>query len=160
MGEVLLVIDMQNGLRDTFDYADVLAKINRRIAAYHAAKRPVIFMQHTDAELSYGSTAWQLDAALARQSTDIVILKTHSDSFFETRLTTRLQHLAVKDVEVCGLQTEYCIDTAIRVGHSRGFYMATISGLSTTYAANGLTASQIRRHHESIWAGSFATVQH
>lgn len=156
LSAALLVIDMQTGLADTVDYPEVLAKINSRLARYHGAKRPVIFMQHTDTELGYGSPAWQLDPALARQATDRIFLKTHSDSFFETSLASYLRHLGAQTVEVCGLQTEYCVDTAIRVGHSRDFQMATMTGLSTTYDANGLTAAQIRRHHESIWSGSFA----
>ena len=156
--EALLVIDMQNGLTDTHDYPKVLTRINQRIAAYHAHTLPVIFMQHTDEELPYGSDAWQLDDKLARQPQDRVMLKYHSDSFFETGLTTHLQHLGVNELEACGLQTEYCVDTAIRVGHDRGFQMAIGRGLSTTYDSAILTAEQIRAHHESIWDGSFATL--
>lgn len=158
LSEVLLVIDMQNGLSDTVDYASVLTKISARIEQYHAAKRPVVFMQHTDDELVYGSAAWQLTPQLPRQAVDRVILKTHSDSFFETGLADYLRRLQVKQVEVCGLQTEYCVDTAIRVGHFCGFQMMMVRGNSTTYDANGLTAAQIRQHHESIWDGSFATL--
>ncbi|MFC6294057.1 isochorismatase family protein [Lactiplantibacillus daoliensis] len=158
LSEVLLVIDMQNGLSDTVAFAEVLRRINNRLIAYHQAQQPVIFMQHTDDELAYGSWDWQLATGLQRQPSDRVILKYHSDSFYETGLTEVLQHLDAKTVEVCGLQTEYCVDTAIRVGHSRGFKMVTLAGHSTTYDANGLTAGQIRQHHESIWNGSFATL--
>ncbi|MFC6201718.1 isochorismatase family protein [Lactiplantibacillus nangangensis] len=158
ISDVLLVIDMQNGLSDTVGYAAILKRINQRLTVYHTNHRPVIFMQHTDDELVYGSWNWQLAADLQRHATDRVILKNHSDSFYETGLTDYLRHLSAETVEVCGLQTEYCVDTAIRVGHSRGFKMVTLTGHSTTYDANGLTAAQIRRHHESIWDGSFATL--
>ena len=66
LSEVLLVIDMQNGLIDTVAFAEVLGRINNRLIAYHQAQQPVIFMQHTDDELVYGSWNWQLATGLRR----------------------------------------------------------------------------------------------
>lgn len=154
----LLVIDLQNGLKETFNFSDLLNKINDKIDAYHNADAPVIFMQNIDSDLQYGSDASQIVAAAHRSHQDRVFLKYHSDSFFETGLETYLHHQGITTIDVCGLQTEYCIDTAIRVGHDRGFKMLMTSGLNSTYDTNDLTAKQIIKHHEKIWNGSFAKV--
>ncbi|NLR31589.1 isochorismatase family protein [Levilactobacillus tujiorum] len=156
--DVLLVIDAQNGLNRAAGYSALIDRINERLDLYHDEERPVIFMQHTDEELPYGSDAWRLDTRLHRQMTDTVILKYHTDVFYETGLVDRLQHMTIGSIEICGLQTEYCVDTAIRVGHDQGFDMMTISGMSTTFDTPELPAAVIRRHHEGIWDGSFATV--
>ncbi|MGQ4558044.1 isochorismatase family protein [Levilactobacillus hammesii] len=156
--DVLLVIDVQNGLNQAAGYAALVDRINERLDIYHDEDRPVIFMQHTDDTLPYGSDAWRLDARLHRQTADTVFLKYHSDSFYETGLAERLHHILAESVEICGLRTEYCVDTAFRVGHDRGFDMMTISGMSTTFETPELPAAVIRRHHEGIWDGSFATV--
>lgn len=154
----LLVIDLQNGLKDTFNFSDLLNKINDKIDAYHKANGPVIFMQHAVDEFEYGSDPWLIvnDAHIIND--DRVFLKYHSDSFYETGLESYLHHLGVKTIDVCGLQTEYCIDTAIRVGHDRGFKMITTSGLSSTFDTDDLTAKQIIKHHEKVWDGTFAKV--
>ncbi|MFC6261807.1 cysteine hydrolase family protein [Levilactobacillus fujinensis] len=68
-----------------------------------------------------------------------------------------MRHRNVTSIEVGGLRTEYAVDTAIRVGDGQGFQMVIQSGLETTCHTRELTAEQIRRHHECIWAESFAT---
>jgi nicotinamidase-related amidase len=78
----LLVIDVQNGLAQAADFNSLIAKINQRIKSYREKDQPIIFMQHTDAELPYGSPAWMLAAKLAVQNEDQIFLKYHSDSFF------------------------------------------------------------------------------
>ncbi|WP_263850754.1 isochorismatase family protein [Loigolactobacillus backii] len=151
-------MDMQNGLNGAYQYTELIEKINQRIKAYHQTNLPVIYVQHTDAELPYGSEAWQLDAKITRSPTDRVFLKYHSDSFFETGLKSYLRHRNLQSIEVCGLQTEYCVDTALRVGHHLGFKMSILAGLSSTFDNELLPAIKIRAHHESIWQGSFAEV--
>ncbi|AFS01244.1 cysteine hydrolase family protein [Lentilactobacillus buchneri] len=155
----LIVIDLQNGLNKVFNFPELVAKINRKIDAYHQANLPVVFMQHVDDELVYGTDSWQIVSGTHRLETDRVFLKYHSDSFYETGLESYLRHQTVNTLDVCGLQTEYCIDTAIRVGHDRGFRMITTSGLNSTFDTDDLTAQQIIKHHEGIWDGSFAEVQ-
>ena len=57
---------------------------------------------------------------LDHQPTDYYLLKTHANSFFQTNLQATLTELGVESIEFCGAQTEYCVDTTIRVAHSLG----------------------------------------
>ncbi|MCF6164820.1 Isochorismatase [Furfurilactobacillus rossiae] len=156
--DALLVIDAQKGMVNAANYEQVIDQINDRIDAYRAENKPLLFIQHTDDEFVYGSDPWMLAPQLHRQQTDRVMLKYHSDSFYETGLASLLHHRAVRFVEICGFQTEYCVDTAMRVGHDQGFDMSIMQGLSSTMASHGLTAAQIINHHEQIWQGTFGHV--
>lgn len=156
--DTLIVIDVQNGLNTAANYDQLVTAINHRIDAYHAAGRPILFIQLTDDELPYGSAAWQLEARLHRLENDQVMLKYHSDSFYHTGLETTLHGLGASTIEIAGLQTEYCIDTAIRVSHDLGFKPTIIHDLNSTFNSPILSASQIIAHHESIWNGTFAEV--
>ncbi len=158
MAEGLLVIDVQNGLRSAAHLEDLVARINLKIDHYRKVGKPVIFMQNTDEELQYGRSEWQLVSELHVKSSDRVILKYHSDSFYETGLADLLHHRHLNQLEVCGLQTEYCIDTALRVGHDLGFHMVIEKGMHSTLDSANLTADQIISHHERVWQGTFAQV--
>mgnify|MGYP000136538996 CR=1 FL=1 len=70
----LVVIDVQYGLSAAHHYKQLLANINQRIDAYHAADHPIIFMQHTDESMPYNGHDWQLDTQLHRAPSDRVIL--------------------------------------------------------------------------------------
>lgn len=51
--DTLIVIDVQYGLNTAYHYDQLLANINQRIDAYHAANHPIIFMQYTDESMPY-----------------------------------------------------------------------------------------------------------
>lgn len=49
------------------------------------------------------------------------INKTHANSFYNTGLKELLSQLSVKSIEICGAQTQFCIDTTVKVAHSLGY---------------------------------------
>ncbi|POP45908.1 cysteine hydrolase [Superficieibacter electus] len=161
MRRALIIIDMQKGLhtpeKPLFHLAAILAGINQRIAIYRQAGEPVIFIQHHDEDLPAHSLQWQLMDELDVQSEDIIIAKTHANSFYQTTLAGVLQKLKVSDIELCGAQTEYCVDTTIRIAHGLGYGVVMQQGLHTTVDSNLLSAEVIRRHHETLWGGRFLT---
>ncbi|MCD2256387.1 isochorismatase family protein [Agrilactobacillus fermenti] len=157
--QALLVIDVQNGLAEAWHFDDLVRKINQKIQQYRQQQLPIIFMQHTDETMPYGSKAWAFCDQLDVQAQDHVFLKYHTDSFYETGLSAYLKHQAITDIEVCGLQTEYCIDTALRVGHHLGFQMWLTAGMHSTFDTPELTAAQAIAYHERIWQGAFAKIR-
>lgn len=55
--DVLLVIDMQNGVFwrwKIYDYDGLVKRINDAIEAYHKESKPIIFVQHEDDGLVRG----------------------------------------------------------------------------------------------------------
>lgn len=161
MADCLIIIDLQNGLHTEnqalFQLASVLRITNERIAHYREKNRPIIFIQHEDQELVPVSAPWKLMPELDNRGDDYYIAKTHANSFYRTTLANLLNDLKVKEIEFCGAQTEYCVDTTVRVAHGLGYKLSMVKGSTTTLDAANLTAKQIIDHHEAIWNQRFLT---
>jgi nicotinamidase-related amidase len=65
---------------------------------------------------------WQVHPQIAPKEKDRIIVKYHADSFFETDLHALLQKDGITDIIVCGVQTEFCVDTTIRSAFSHGYH--------------------------------------
>ncbi|WKB37298.1 isochorismatase family protein [Terrilactibacillus sp. S3-3] len=83
--------------------------------------------------------------------------KTHANAFYKTDLNDKLVKLNVHQFEICGAQTEYCVDTTIRMAHGLGYKLFMKKGLTTTLNNDLLGAKTIIAHHENIWDGRFLT---
>ncbi|MBI3372412.1 MAG: isochorismatase family protein [Betaproteobacteria bacterium] len=116
----LLVIDVQQGLcegeHDAFESRQVIARINKVSEKARAAAAAVIFMQHESESgyLEFGTDARQLARGLHVEPTDLRIRKTTPDSFHRTELAEVLERHAVASLEICGMHTEFCVDTTTR----------------------------------------------
>lgn len=161
MADCLIIIDLQRGLHTDeaplYRLDNVLRITNERIADYRQQKRPIIFVQHEDQELVPTSEAWKLMEQINNRGSDYYIAKTHANSFYQTILTKLLTDLKVREIEFCGAQTEYCVDTTIRVAHGLGYKLSMAQGSTTTLDGTELSAEQIIRHHEAIWNQRFLT---
>ncbi|WP_099223752.1 cysteine hydrolase family protein [Listeria costaricensis] len=159
MTRALVVIDLQKGLhtpeKPLFELAEVLSGVNERIACYREAKMPIIFIQHHEEELPLHSAEWALMDELDVRYGDYFVSKTHANSFYQTELAGLLEKLEVGEMEFCGAQTEYCVDTTIRMAHGLGYRSFMKKGLHTTVDSALLPAEIIRKHHEALWGGRF-----
>lgn len=153
----LLVIDVQhllcNGDYACHDIAAVIARINGLIKEARASAVPVIFVQHEEDDangLRHGSAAWQLDSRLDAQAGDPRIRKTSPDSFHRTDLDALLRMLGIRHLVVCGLQSDFCVDTSVRRALSSGYDVTLVEDGHSTLDDGGLTAAQISAHHTRI----------
>lgn len=157
----LVVIDLQVGVeseeKKLYQLAKVIERVNEQIETFRKNGRPIIFIQHEDEELVVGSDSWQLFPELNVAETDYFIGKTHANSFYKTKLSERLEQLGVNELELCGAQTEYCVDTTIRMAHGLGYQLFMRKGTATTVDNERLLAEQIIAHHEAIWDQRFLT---
>ncbi|MGX7263538.1 cysteine hydrolase family protein [Enterococcus crotali] len=159
--KALIVIDLQKGLENVgsklFHLNEVLTGVNERIADYRNNHLPILFIQHEDEELVVESPNWHLFEQLDARAEDFYIGKTHANSFFQTKLKELLDELSVTELEFCGAQTEYCVDTTIRMAHGLGYTCFMKRGLSTTLNNDLLGAQTIIQHHEHLWDQRFLT---
>lgn len=163
MKSALLVIDVQNGLcsgeEAAFDIDRVVARINDAIAKARTAAVPVVFVQHeeTDGPLQFGSEAWQLHGPLAVEPEDRRVRKTATDSFHKTDLHALLQSLGIGRLVVCGLQSEFCVDSTVRGALAQGYPVTLVSDAHSTVDNGVLSAASISAHHNATLAnvGSF-----
>ncbi|MBZ6004165.1 isochorismatase family protein [Leuconostoc gelidum subsp. aenigmaticum] len=89
--EALLVVDLQNDVckepKDIFHLQKCVNEINNRILAYRETDQLLIFIQHNDKKLAYGSLLWEIISEINTQPNDYFIQKTHAHSFYHTDLS-------------------------------------------------------------------------
>jgi nicotinamidase-related amidase len=155
MTSALLVIDVQKGLCTgqwaASEIDRVIANINLVAAKARAAGAPVVFIQHEGDEdlLRFGSEGWQLDHRLEIAPEDLRIRKTTCDSFNRTELQALLQARGVDHLIVCGLQTDFCVDTTVRRALGLGYPVTLVADAHTTIDNGVLAAAQIVAHHNA-----------
>jgi nicotinamidase-related amidase len=153
MTSALLIIDVQNALcsgdEAAFDIENVIARINLLSAAARAVEAPVLLVQHEEAggSLTFASEGWQLAAGLRTSPDDLRVRKKTPNSFHETELHTVLQERAVSRLVVCGLQSDFCVDTTVRQALALGYDVVLASDAHSTTDNGILSAAQITAHH-------------
>jgi nicotinamidase-related amidase len=157
MTSALLIIDVQHALccgdDAAFDVASVIGRINSVSAKARVAGVPVVLIQHEDKDtLQWGTDAWQLDARLQLSDTDLRVRKTACDSFHHTDLQEVLTSRGVDHLLVCGLQSDFCVDTTVRAALARGYPVTLVSDGHSTVDNGVLTAAQISAHHNTTLA--------
>ncbi|ARJ43362.1 isochorismatase [Pantoea alhagi] len=147
---IVIVVDMQNGVFNTprFDRAGRVACINQLIdAAEHT-----IFIQHLDTDMQPGTEAWQILPELHQPPGSLYINKQACDSFWNTELDQLLQRLDASSFVICGCATDYCVDTTIKVGSSKGYAIRVAADAHTTSSRRWATAEQLIEQHNEVWA--------
>jgi nicotinamidase-related amidase len=153
MSRAVLVIDVQRSLcegeYETFESAQVIDRINQVTARARAAGVLVVIIQHESASgpFAYGKPGWQLAPALRTAPTDTFLRKTATDSFHLTELDALLKRHAITELVICGMQSDFCVDTTTRRALGLGYPVVLVSDGHTTLANKHLSAAQIREHH-------------
>jgi nicotinamidase-related amidase len=152
MTAALLIIDVQRilctGEEAAFDVERVMRNINAVSAKARAAGVPVVVIQHEDdGPMQFGTDEWQLADALITHPTDLRVRKTTPDSFHQTELQALLQERGVSRLLVCGLQSDFCVDTTVRRALALGFDVTLVADAHSTIDNGVLTAAQITAHH-------------
>ncbi|MBU4682315.1 isochorismatase family protein [Cedecea davisae] len=147
---VVMVIDMQNGVFEfpRRERERTVAKINQLIDA----AEQVIFIQHTEAGLEVGSEAYDILPELHRPEGAHYVTKTACDAFYRTGLAGLLEQQNINELAVCGCATDYCVDTTIKNGVSRGYAITVAGDAHTTADRASVSAEMLIRHHNEVWA--------
>lgn len=153
MTTALLIIDVQQALcsgeHEAFESQRVIACINAVSRMARDAGAPVVVIQHESlgGPLAHGTEGWQLAAGLEVQPTDIHLRKKATDSFHNTELHAVLQAHGVTTLIICGLQSEFCVDTTTRRALALGYPVTLVSDAHSTKGNGILSAAQITAHH-------------
>lgn len=153
MKTALLIIDVQRALcsgdYEVFESRRVIDRINHVLQLARRSQAPVILIQHEEpgGPLEFGAEGWQLDPDLQALPTDIRIRKKTPDSFHHTELQATLQTLGVQQLVICGLQSDFCVDTTTRRALALGYPVTLVADGHSTVDRGALTAAQITAHH-------------
>ncbi|MBU1361515.1 MAG: cysteine hydrolase [Gammaproteobacteria bacterium] len=151
----VLVIDVQQGLFEgkhaVFDSEQLLARINQVTAKARAAGAPVIFVQHqTDVDfLRFQTPSWELASGLHVEASDLRIRKCTPDAFLGTELESLLDEHGIADLVICGVHTEFCVDTTARRAMALGYPVVLVQDGHSSEGNAHLTPSQVIWHHNT-----------
>ena len=153
MTSALLIIDVQqilcSGKNIAHDVDGVINRINLVSRKARAAGTLVVVIQHEtkDGDMDYGTDSWTLAPALQVHSSDVFLRKTASDSFHGTGLRELLVSRGITNLVICGLQSEFCVDTTTRRAMALGYPVVLVSDGHSTVDNGILSAPQISAHH-------------
>lgn len=129
----LLIIDVQNGvMADAHNRDAVIANIAALTAKARTQNTPVIWVQHSDAELQKGSDAWRYVPELERREDEPLVPKSYGDAFEDTDLDRALADARIGHLVVAGAETDVCIRSTIHGAFTRGYDVTLVEDAHTT----------------------------
>lgn len=160
--DVLLIVDMQEGLRlgpPKHDLDDVLARINGLARRVRDRGGRVVLIRHTGPvgdPFAPGAPGYAFLSGLEREDTDVVVAKTHNDAFIRTSLEATLRGLGPSRLLIAGWATDFCVDGTIRSAAALGFPVTAVADAHTVSDRPHLAAAAVIAHHHHIWTGLIA----
>jgi nicotinamidase-related amidase len=155
--KAIIVVDVQKALcvgeGATYRAMDIISNINKVIAKARVAEVPIIFIQHEtkDGAFIKGVEDWKLADELDVVSSDIIVAKSSSDAFRDTELKRHLDNMNVNHLVVCGMQSEFCVDSTIRRALALNYAITVVADGHTTVNNEVIPATIISKHHNCTW---------
>jgi len=129
----LLIVDAQVGvMREAWEAPRIIKNINLAVEKARSQGVPIIWVQHSDDGLVYGSSEWQLVPELSPGENEARIYKQFNSSFEQTSLEESLAKLGVTHVVLAGAATNWCIRATAYSALDRGFDLTLIKDAHTT----------------------------
>ena len=159
MKTAFIIIDVQNILVETgFETEKLLEKITYLQDQARSKNIEIIYVQHIENPEAQTSEDWQLSALLNRKLDEKVFQKRYNSMFKETGLKEYLDQQGIEQLVLCGMQTEYCVDTSVKVGFEYGYKLIIPEGAVTTFDGEDIPAETLNEFYENIWEERFADV--
>ena len=168
---VLVVIDVQQGFRDTFwgsnGNPEALTNISQLVEHWRSKKLPIVFVKHNskhpDSPLFSGSPGNNFEPLLDGPR-DVVIQKSVNSAFYGTPdLHLWLAKRNFRNIVICGITTNRCCETTARMagnlGYTTTFVIDATDAFDLTHADGSITvASEVMRMTAANLDGEFAAV--
>ncbi len=166
MTKALVIIDVQAGMFAVPEYPPhdgeaVLKRINDLREKAKVAGAPVFYVQHDggpEHPFHPGKPGYPIHPAIAPRDGDDVVIKHKSSAFHDTDFDARLKRAAIDHLVVTGMQSEYCVDSAIRGAYERGYGITLVSDAHSTGDTRLAKARDLIAIQNHIML-DFATVQ-
>jgi len=163
MATALVVIDVQEAMfrqpTPPHDGAAVVGRIAGLLDRARADGVPVFYVQHDGGpgdDFERGTPGWQLHPPIAPLPGEPIVEKRHPSAFQDTDFEARLRQAGIDRLVICGMQSEYCVDSTTRAAYSLGYKVVLVSDAHTTFDSKILSGAQIQAHHTNTLNGSFA----
>ena len=186
MSRALVVIDVQKSFQQRPNWAAVsdpaiVKQVDRLVSAAREAGDLVIWILHSEPETgnvfdpALGHV--QLMDGLAPLDGEPIITKTSINAFTTTNLQQTLTSRGIRELVICGIQTEQCCETTTRLASDLGYDVTFVTDATATFPIahrdapanrtleelladpSTLSTDEIIRRTEYALAGRFATIR-
>ncbi|WP_327403414.1 isochorismatase family protein [Streptomyces sp. NBC_01288] len=129
----LLVIDVQAGVvADAYERDAVVANIATLVDRAREEGVQVVWVQHSDENMTAGSEAWEYVPELHLWDGEPLVPKHYPDSFEDTSLEELLAAAQVGHLVVAGAATDACIRSTLHGAFVRGYDVTLVGDAHTT----------------------------
>ncbi|MEO8805920.1 MAG: isochorismatase family protein [Burkholderiaceae bacterium] len=130
---VLLIVDTQVGVvRDAWEADRVVKNMAHAVERARASGTPVIWVQHSDKDLSHGTPEWQWVPELVPAPGEPLIHKHFNSSFEETTLEAELARVGATHITLAGALSNWCIRATAYGALERGYDLTLVKDAHTT----------------------------
>ncbi|RKR87341.1 nicotinamidase-related amidase [Micromonospora pisi] len=142
MSRALLVIDVQESFRQrpiwrAGSNPDVVGQVSRLVDAARDNGDLVVWVLHSEPDtgdvFDPVNGHVRLIAPLAAQTGEPVLTKTSRNAFTTTNLHQLLTTGGIRELVVCGIQTEQCCETTTRLAADLGFEVTFVTDATATF---------------------------
>lgn len=142
MQRALIVIDVQESFRQrpawqAVNNPDIADDVNALVAAARADGDLVVWVLHsepgTGGVFDPASGFLRLLPELDYREDEPLLVKTSINAFTTTNLAQLLTTHGVRELRVCGIRSEQCVETTTRIGFDLGYEMTYVVDATATF---------------------------
>ena len=160
---VLLVVDAQNGIVDErlYEFRKFVGNIKKLIGAAREQGIEVIYVQHDDGPdtgFSIGDDEFEVYSEFQPMPDEKLFIKSVCSAFKkESGLLEYLTAKEEKDVMICGIMTDFCINATVEAGFEHGLHMIVPAYANSTQDNEYMTREQAYHYYnEFLWPERYA----
>lgn len=159
---VLLVIDAQKEITNErlYKFSEFVSTVKMLIKAARENSVEVIFVRHDDGAgtpMTKGLDGFEIYEGFAPEQDEKIFDKQVNSPFKDTGLAEYLSEKGETEIIITGLQTDYCIDAAVKCGFERGYRIIVPQYANTTFDNKFMTAeSSYEYYNNFMWNGRYA----
>ncbi|MEU8611742.1 isochorismatase family protein [Actinoplanes sp. NPDC048791] len=172
MTNALVVIDVQESFRvrplwQAVSNPAVVERVGVLVDAARAAGDLVVWVLHAEpgsgGEFDPARGHVRVMAGLEPAPGEPIITKTSHNAFTTTNLQQVLTERGIRDLTVCGIRTEQCVETTARVGSDLGYAVTFVTDATATFpiphreAPPGQTVAELLADPRTLAAGDVVT---
>lgn len=142
MNRALIVIDVQQSFLERPNWTavsdpDIVKQVSRLVDAARAAGDLVVWVLHaepgTDTVFDPARGFVRLMGGLEPRDGEPIVTKTSINAFTTTNLQQVLTTLGIRELTICGIQTEQCCETTTRVASDLGYEVTFVTDATATF---------------------------